>query len=159
MSATLEVIAWNDLAAALVEDFSALPRRDRNLVRRAFLGGGRLYGVSDAGEFGVYAAHKLRAAAARYRDDPEIAALVGELRAGSAEFARLWSSHDVATEPALRKTFDHRSVGPITVTCDVLDLTDRDQQVVIYTAVPGSPAEEALRLLSVIGTERMDVGS
>lgn len=37
-SATYEVIAWNDLAAALMEDFSALPRRDRNLVRRVFLG-------------------------------------------------------------------------------------------------------------------------
>ncbi|MEW2229498.1 transcriptional regulator, partial [Streptomyces sp. NPDC007044] len=28
---------------------------------------------------------------------------------------------------------------------------------VIYTATPGSPSEEALRLLSVIGTQRMDV--
>ncbi|MGO4426863.1 transcriptional regulator, partial [Streptomyces sp. MCAF7] len=27
----------------------------------------------------------------------------------------------------------------------------------IYTADPGSPSEEALRLLSVIGTQRMDV--
>lgn len=49
------MIAWNDLAAALMEDFSALPRRDRNLVRRAFLGprpdGRILYGVSDVDEF------------------------------------------------------------------------------------------------------------
>jgi transcriptional regulator with XRE-family HTH domain len=55
LSATFEIIAWNDLAAALMEDFSALPRRDRNLVRRAFLGphrgGRRLYGVSDSDEF------------------------------------------------------------------------------------------------------------
>nr|QHW08587.1 XRE family transcriptional regulator [Streptomyces sp.] len=27
----------------------------------------------------------------------------------------------------------------------------------IYTAAPGSPSEEALRLLSVVGTQRMDV--
>jgi hypothetical protein len=47
-------------------------------------------------------------------------------------------------------------VGPVTVNCDALDITDRDQQVVIYTATPGSPSEEALRLLSVIGTQRMD---
>jgi hypothetical protein len=38
----------------------------------------------------------------------------------------------------------------------VLDISDRDQRVVIYTAVPGSPSEGALRLLSVIGTQRMD---
>lgn len=40
--------------------------------------------------------------------------------------------------------------------CDVLDISDRDQQVVIYTADPGTPSENALRLLSVVGTQRMD---
>ncbi|MEN3540440.1 helix-turn-helix transcriptional regulator [Microbispora sp. ZYX-F-249] len=159
-SATLEVLAWNDLAAALMEDFSALPRRDRNLVRRVFLGphreGRRLYGVSDAEEFARHAARRLRAAAARYPDAPEVTELVDELLAKSVEFARLWGSHDVGSGPTLCKTFRHPMVGPVTVNCDVLDITDRDQQVVIYTAVPGSPSEEALRLLSVIGTQRMD---
>ncbi|MFF9811624.1 helix-turn-helix transcriptional regulator [Streptomyces iakyrus] len=160
-SATFEVLAWNDLAAALMEDFSALPRRDRNLVRRVFLGphtqGQRLYGVSDADAFARISTQRLRAAAARYPDDPEVAELVAELLDGSEEFTRLWQSHDVSAELTLCKTFQHPLVGPVTVNCDVLDITDRDQQVVIYTAVPGSPSEEALRLLSVIGTQRMDV--
>ena len=161
-SATFEVIAWNDLAAALMEDFSALPRRDRNLVRRVFLGphpqGRRLYGVSDADAFARNATQRLRATAARYPDDPEVTGLVRELLAGSEEFTRLWASHDVSPEPTLCKTFQHPLVGPVTVNCDALDITDRDQQVVIYTAATGSPSEEALRLLSVIGTQRMDVG-
>jgi transcriptional regulator with XRE-family HTH domain len=38
LSASYEVIAWNDLACALMGDFATLPRRDRNLVRRVFLG-------------------------------------------------------------------------------------------------------------------------
>ncbi|MBM0231023.1 helix-turn-helix domain-containing protein [Micromonospora sp. STR1_7] len=160
-SAAYEVIAWNDLAAALMEDFSALPRRHRNLVRRVFLGphpqGRRLYGVSDANAFARTSARRLRATAARYPDDPEVTELVGDLLAGSEDFAQLWASHDVGAEPTLCKTFQHPLVGPVTVNCDVLDITDRDQQVVIYTAVPGSPSEEALRLLSVIGTQRMDV--
>ncbi len=160
VSAMHEVIAWNDLAAALMEDFSAVPRRDRNLVRRVFLGphpeGRRLYGVSDADEFARRAAQDLRATAARYPDDPELTQLVAELLAGSEEFTGLWDSHDVATAPTFRKTFQHPSVGPVTVNCDVLDLSDRDQRVVIYTATPGSPSEGALRLLSVIGTQRMD---
>lgn len=160
-SAAFEVIAWNDLAAALMEDFSALPRRERNLVRRAFLGpreeGRRLYGVSDAGEFARSSAKRLRAAAARYPQDPELAALVAELLAGSGEFRALWESHDVTAERTLHKTFQHPVVGPIEVACDVLDLSDSDQQVVIYTATPGSSSEEALRLLSVIGTQRMDL--
>ncbi|SEC09083.1 helix-turn-helix transcriptional regulator [Streptomyces melanosporofaciens] len=161
VSAMYEVIAWNDLAAALMEDFSALSRRDRNLARRAFLGPyqdeRRLYGVTDAGEFARATAENLRAAAARYPDDPELTELVAELRAGSEEFARLWDSHDVCTRPTLCKTFRHPLVGPVSVNCDVLDLADRDQRVVIYTADPGSPSEEALRLLSVIGTQRMEV--
>jgi len=161
-SASFEVITWNDLAAALMEDFSALPRRDRNLVRRVFLGphpqGRRLYGVSDADAFARNATQRLRATAARYPDDPEVAGLVAELLAGSEEFTRLWASHDVSAEPTLCKTFQHPLVGPVTVNCDALDITDRDQQVVIYTAATGSPSEEALRLLSVIGTQRMDVG-
>ncbi|MEV4074479.1 helix-turn-helix transcriptional regulator [Nonomuraea fuscirosea] len=160
-SAAFEVLAWNDLAAALMEDFSAVPRRERNLVRRAFLGprpdGRRLYGVSDVAEFARSAARDLRATTARYPDDPELAGLVAELLAGSEEFARLWASHDVAAEPALCKTFQHPLVGPITVNCDVLEISGRDQRVVIYTAVPGSPSEQALRLLSVVGTQRMDV--
>jgi transcriptional regulator with XRE-family HTH domain len=160
-SAVYEVIAWNDLAAALMEDFSALPRRDRNLVRRAFLEqrppGRRLYGVSDADTFARSSVRHLRAAAVRYPDDPEVTGLVAELLAGSEEFARLWASHDVSAGHTLRKTFQHPLVGPVTVNCDALDITDQDQRVVIYTATPGSPSEQALRLLSVIGTQRMDV--
>lgn len=165
-SATLEVLAWNDLAAALMEDFSALPRRDRNLARRAFLGphdegpsphdeGPSLYGVSDAAEFRRHAVRRLRGAAARYPDDPEVSGLIRELGAGSEEFARLWASHEVDAEPTLSKTFRHPLVGPVTVACDALELTDRDQQVVIYTAVPGSSSEQALRLLAVVGTQHM----
>ncbi|MGW2383303.1 helix-turn-helix transcriptional regulator [Streptomyces sp. NPDC001658] len=161
ISAAHEVIAWNDLAAALMEDFSALSRRDRNLVRRAFLGphpeGRRLYGVSDGEEFARSSVQQLRAASARYPDDPELTGLVAELQAGSEEFAELWAAHDVTAHPTLCKTFDHPVVGPVAVNCDVLDIADRDQQVVIYTAVPGSPSEEALRLLSVVGTQRLDV--
>ncbi|MFH8348480.1 helix-turn-helix transcriptional regulator [Streptomyces sp. NPDC018045] len=161
VSATYEVIAWNDLAAALMEDFSALPRRDRNLVRRAFLGphpnGRPLYGVSDAAAFARTSAQHLRAAAARYPDDPEVTGLVEELLAGSKEFARIWAAHDVTARATLCKTFEHPLVGPLSVSCDVLDITDRDQRVFIYTATPGSPSAEALRLLSVVGTQRMSV--
>ena len=91
-----------------MEDFSALPRRDRNLVRRVFLGphpeGRQLYGVSDADAFARLAARNLRAATC-YPGGPEVTGLVDELLAGSEEFARLWASHDVSAEPTLRKTW------------------------------------------------------
>jgi len=159
-SADGEVLAWNPLAAALMEDFSALPPRERNLLRRAFLtshADGNLYGVSDRETFVRSATSRLRTAAARYPHDPRIAQLVADLLAGSEEFARIWADGEMRIETVQRKTFRHPMVGPVTVSCDVLDITDSDQQVVIFTPDPGSPSDEALRLLGVIGTQRMDV--
>lgn len=160
MSATFEVLAWNDLAAALMEDFAELAPRDRNLARRAFLGSPRadttLYGVSDAAEFRHHVVMELRSTHARYPSDPAVTGLVDELLDGSPEFARLWARHDVQPAPMLTKTFRHPVVGEITVACDSLTLTDRDQHVVIYSAPPGSRDAEALALLDVLGAKAGD---
>ncbi|OLR92830.1 helix-turn-helix transcriptional regulator [Actinokineospora bangkokensis] len=155
LSALSEVIAWNDLAAALLTDFSALTRRERNLLVRTFLDEGIAW-TTDTEEFGRAAARDLRTRAARYPDDPETAALVRELRAGSAEFERLWAENSVEVRPAMVKTVLNDRVGPLRLNCDVLDIADRDQRVVVYTAEPGSREAEALELLSVLGTQRMD---
>jgi transcriptional regulator with XRE-family HTH domain len=154
-SAVFEVLAWNDLAAALMEDFAELAPADRNLARRAFLGprptAAPLYGVCDGAEFRRHVVMTLRITAARYPSDPAVTGLVDELRTGSAAFARLWERHDVQTAPMLTKTFRHPVVGDITVDCDSLALTDRDQRLVLYTAPPGSRDAEALALLGVLG--------
>jgi transcriptional regulator with XRE-family HTH domain len=159
-SAVFEVLAWNDLAAALMEDFGRLAPADRNLARRAFLGPARseapLYGVSDGAEFRQHAVMELRATVARYPADPAVASLIEELRDGSPEFARLWELHDVQGAPMLTKTFRHPVVGEITVDCDALTLTDRDQRLVLYSAPPGSSGAEALALLNVLGTESVN---
>jgi transcriptional regulator with XRE-family HTH domain len=157
VSAAFEVLAWNDLAAALMEDFAQQTPEDRNLARRAFLRPTRahstLYGVSDAAEFRHHVVSQLRLTLARYPTDPAVTGLVDDLRAGSPEFARLWERHDVQAAPMLTKTFDHPVVGAITVDCDSLALTDRDQHLVLYTAPLGSPAAEALAFLAVLGVE------
>lgn len=156
MSAAFEVLAWNDLAAALMEDFAALDPKDRNLARRAFLGPQRpdatLYGISDAAEFRHQVVLELRATLARYPADPAVTGLVDELRDASPDFARLWERHDVQAAPTLTKTFRHPAVGEITVDCDSLALTDRDQHLVLYSTPQGSPSAEALALLNVLGT-------
>lgn len=48
-------------------------------------------------------------------------------------------------------------MGDITVDCDSLMLTDRDQHMVLYTAQRGSRDAEVLALLDVIGTETIVV--
>ncbi|MEV5410094.1 helix-turn-helix transcriptional regulator [Thermopolyspora sp. NPDC052614] len=162
ISAAFEVLAWNDLAVALMEDFAALDPQDRNLARKAFLRPARseapLYGISDAADFRHHVVMELRSALARYPSDPGVTGLVEELRDESPEFARLWERHDVAAAPTLTKTFRHPAVGEITVDCDSLKLTDRDQHLVMYTAPQGSRDADALALLSMLGTGSVNAG-
>ncbi|HEX8866535.1 MAG TPA: helix-turn-helix transcriptional regulator [Lentzea sp.] len=146
-SAVFEVLAWNDLAAALMGDFAT---QDRNLARRVFLGPPLLSGVADTAEFRHHAVMRLRSTLARYPADPAVTGLIEELRADQ-DFTRLWDRHDVQAVPTLTKTFRHPVVGPITVDCDSLALTDRDQHLVLYSAPVGSAAAEALEFLGVLG--------
>jgi hypothetical protein len=140
-----------------MEDFAQLAPEQRNLARRAFLDPDRpdepLYGISDNAEFRHHAAMELHATLARYPSDPDVSSLIDELRDGSPEFAQLWEQHDVQAAPTLTKTFHHPVVGDITVDCDTLALTDRDQRLVLYTAPQGSSDAQTLALLNVLGTE------
>ncbi|RMB80378.1 helix-turn-helix transcriptional regulator [Streptomyces shenzhenensis] len=153
LSAAFEIIAWNDLGVALLGDLAGATPADRNLARRAFLpevARKTRSDVADMTEFRPHVVSQLRTAAARYADDPVIRDLVAELRANSEDFDRLWQRHDVQPKPIITKTFRHPEVGPITVDCDTLLLPDRDQQLVLFTARPGSSDAETLELLRII---------
>jgi hypothetical protein len=75
LDATYEVIAWNNLAVALLDDFTALAPRQRNLVRRHFLNAGEAspYGLlpQDSETFGAVAVGQLREASAPLSRRPE----------------------------------------------------------------------------------------
>jgi transcriptional regulator with XRE-family HTH domain len=150
------VLAWNPLAAALFEDFSALGADDRNFVRRFFLHpdpARRGYGMGDSAQFARTAVSYLRVAASRYPRSTEIRDLIRDLTAGSPEFARLWRDQELRIEHHSHQVLDHPAVGRLELDFEILTLPDRDQQVVLFTAEPGSPVYQALELLRVIGTQ------
>ncbi|ACU40838.1 helix-turn-helix domain-containing protein [Actinosynnema pretiosum subsp. pretiosum] len=158
LDAKYDVLAWNPLAAALLEDFSAVPQRERNMIRRYFLDpdpARRHYGIEDGGGFSRFAAAHLRAVAARYPRDRGVQDLVRELLRGSPEFVELWRVAEVSGEHGMAKVVAHPRLGPIPLDCDVLVVPERDQHVVLFTAPPGSPGHDALRLLSVLGLQEM----
>lgn len=156
---TCQVLAWNPLAAALFEDFSALRTADRNLLRRIFLNPDRdhaAYGITDHRRFMTSAVSYLRVGTSRYPDNAELRSLIAELLAGSKDFAELWNSQELRIDHHARQVVQHPQVGPIELDFDILTVPDRDQQVVLFTAEPGSDAYRNLQLLKVIGTQRMD---
>jgi transcriptional regulator with XRE-family HTH domain len=144
-----DVLATNRLARALYTDFDALPYRERNMSRFVFLdeAARELYANWEAvARTSVAALHLY---AGRHPHDPQLAALIGELSLRDEDFRRWWADHDVARRTFGSKHFHHPVVGDLTLDYEALAVTgDPDQVLGIYTAEPGSPSEEALRLLA-----------
>jgi transcriptional regulator with XRE-family HTH domain len=145
----LDVLAANRMARALLCDFDARPRRDRNHARWVFLDPAARERYLDWEEIARDNVASLRMFAGRYPDDPELSALIGELTVKSPEFASWWADHEVLRRGHGIKRYHHPVVGELTVAYEALPIPDAtDQTLFIYTAEPGSPSEQALQLLA-----------
>lgn len=76
--------------------------------------------------------------------------IVGALLAASPPFAEIWAVHEVGLGYADRKTLLHPELGAIDVFCQNLLDPAQLQTLLVFTAVPGSPSHEKLRLLSAV---------
>jgi MmyB-like transcription regulator ligand binding domain len=82
-----DILAWNDMAAALVMDWSAVPPKERNAIRWLFV-------------------------------------------------------------PPRELDAQHGRMA-----LETLVIPERDQRLMMFTAAPGTPSHEALRLLRVVGVQ------
>lgn len=71
-------------------------------------------------------------------DAPELAALIGELREHSPEFAELWELHDIATRGGDRRLFRHPVVGDLALGAETLYLGDSGLRMTVYQTDPGT---------------------
>ncbi|MEE4545688.1 helix-turn-helix transcriptional regulator [Streptomyces sp. V4-01] len=144
-----DVLAANRLARALYTDFDALPHRERNMSRFVFLDPAARELYPDWEGVARSSVAALHLYAGRHPDDPRLAELIGELSLRDEDFRRWWADHDVQRRTFGAKHFHHPVVGALTLDYEALAVTgDPDQTLGIYTAEPGSPSEEALRLLA-----------
>lgn len=83
-------------------------------------------------------------------DDPRVREVLGELLAVD-EFRSLWERRDARRKCLARKTFQHPSVGRVTLNMQTFDVRAAPgQELIVYDADPGSPSVDALRLLGSI---------
>jgi MmyB-like transcription regulator ligand binding domain len=159
--AKYDVLAWNVMAVNLLGDFGKLAPNERNVVRRFFTDPAvrARHDPSGAAEFARESVADLRAAAARYPDDPAIHELIDELARSSAEFRQLWERQDVTVRRFTSKRLHHPSLGWLDLDREALHDPDQDHWIIVYTAALGTPAHEALKLLKVIGTQQLSTDS
>ncbi|MFD3308646.1 helix-turn-helix domain-containing protein [Streptomyces sp. NPDC058656] len=145
----MDILAWNSLGAALVTDFSLIPEKKRNYVRLLFTDPAMRQLYPDWERVARTAVAQLRMEAARYPQDPRLTTLVGELSVQDNDFRTWWAGHHVAALNVGTKTLHHPIAGELTLDWDTLTAsTDPDQQLVVWTAEPGTPSHDGLRLLA-----------
>jgi transcriptional regulator with XRE-family HTH domain len=158
-AADWRLIWWNRGWAALLGDPSVVAPQDRSLVKSRFPVAGERGQVAaspvvlenrEASDRAIVA--DLRRASARYPHDPRLANLIRRALDGSPRFAELWHEGAVGGHAEDRKTIIHPDIGEITVDCDVLNDSDTDLKIVIFTAAPGSEDATKLDLARLAGT-------
>jgi len=150
-----EILVQTRLSRIVSGDVNQLPPGERNYFRRWFLlpESRRVTPEEDWQLHSRTHVSDLRATAARRQGDPDIAALVGELRAGSAEFDQLWREHTVAVRRADKKRLLHPEVGLLDLLCEHVMSMSTEQTLVVLHPRPGSDCQEKLDLLRVIGQQ------
>ncbi|MET8628226.1 helix-turn-helix transcriptional regulator [Kitasatospora sp. NPDC004669] len=145
----LDVLAWNEMARALVADFPALTPKERNLARLVFLDERAREIYPEWEHIARNVVGNLRLEVGRHFDDIRLAGLVGDLSLRSPEFRSWWAGHDVKSRTFGTKTFRHPEVGLVRLHFSTFQLAeDPEQKLIAYAAEAGSDAATALRLLA-----------
>jgi hypothetical protein len=90
----------------------------------------------------------LRSYAGQFPRDRQLTDLIGELVTRSDAFRRRWSAHNVRYHRTGVKWIRHPVVGDLELTYEAMELPGSPEWFMFgYTAEPGSPTEERLKLL------------
>ncbi|MET7977278.1 transcriptional regulator [Streptomyces mirabilis] len=157
VTATGETIVQTPLAVALLGDQTRFTGLARSIIYRWFTDPNeRTNYVSEdhPTHSRVYVA-QLRTVASREGRGSHAAALADRLCAESSEFAQLWAQHEVGISYTNRKRILHPQVGMISLHCQTLVDPNQAQSLLVFTAIPGTEDHDKLRLLSVIGSQRL----
>jgi transcriptional regulator with XRE-family HTH domain len=145
----MDIVAANTLGYALYSDMYRGTARPANHSRFIFLDPRSQDFYPDWDRAANVNVAILRREAGRSPHDKGIAELVGELSMRSDEFRTRWAAHNVRRHYAGTKFFKHPVVGILELNYQVLGLEeDPGHTLTVYPATPGSPSDQALKLLA-----------
>jgi transcriptional regulator with XRE-family HTH domain len=143
-TATWDVVAWNDAAAAVLTDYATLEKSQRNILRLIFSDSRVRAAQADwegVARF-VVAAFRADLARAGAGAASNVQALVDELSASSPMFRKMWLANDVRTHGDGLKTLHHPAIGPIQMEYSAFAVDGRpDLSMVVYN--PATAADRA----------------
>lgn len=149
MGRRMDILAWNELAAAMMIDFGAIPAAKRNYVRILFTHPVMRTLYADWDSVAQTAVAQLRMEAAKNPDDPKLTSLVGGLSVQDDQFAEWWAGRTVKSLTTGTKTLNHPMAGELVLDWDTLvEAHDSEQSLVVWTAPPESATHDALRFLA-----------
>jgi transcriptional regulator with XRE-family HTH domain len=149
-TAMWDVVGWNRAAAALLTDYSLLPREERNILRLLFTGGkgrARNEDWESVARFvvGAFRADMARAGA---HGSAQAAKLVEELSRLSPEFEMLWQNNDVGSHSEGVKRIRHPKAGIVQLEFSSFAIEGRPELgMIVYNPATQVDAEKVRTLV------------
>jgi transcriptional regulator with XRE-family HTH domain len=144
-----DVLAANRLGLALYSQMYDEAVRPVNVTRFVFLSPQARTFFVDWERAADDTVATLRTEAGRNPHDRALSDLVGELSTQSEEFRTRWAAHNVRFHRTGIKDVHHPVVGDLHLTFEAMELpADPGLSMIVYSAEPGSPSQDGLRLLA-----------
>jgi hypothetical protein len=148
-NARMDILAANRLGTALFAPVLTSPAQPANSARFLFLDPAAPAFYPDWERQAQDVVALLRTEAGQSPHDKSLSNLIGELSTRSENFRTWWAAHNVRFHRTGIKRFHHPEVGDLTLTFEALDLAaDTGLRISAYTAEPGTPSDDALKLLA-----------
>jgi len=145
----LDFLAANRLGYALYSEFFTDPVRPANSARFMFLNPRSRDFYPEWEQIADNTVAILRGAAGRNPFDEKLTKLIGELSTRSEDFRTRWAAHNVRLHRTGVKRLHHPVVGDLDLTYEGMELpSDPGLMLFAYTAEPGSPSEDGIKLLA-----------
>ena len=149
LNGRLDVLAANDLGLALYSPVFAETAQPANTARFVFLDPHAREFFRDYDKAANDTVALLRAEAGRDPYNREVSDLIGQLSTRSDDFRRRWAAHNVRIHTSGVKLLHHPVVGDLDLPFESIPLPgDPTHSMLIYTAGPESPTQDALSLLA-----------